>query len=331
MKLLLKRAMLFWLTPLESPVIYGGIKTPSFLTGLTGAIAFVVTVVSLFTHSATAQAAPEEEISLDCLRCHTRALKDHDKLGSGSEACWACHHDRNIGMLQLSDGTQLPLTDSNRLCKECHSDRYEAWRKGKHGVLAQSKGKSENLSGRRPKCVGCHSAHQPKIKLSKGTVPLSPPTSGLEGPLDCLSCHVRILEGHDKLGSGSKACWACHYNMEMGVLHLAVGEERLRLSDYPQLCAQCHQARYKDWVAGTHGIPAWEVGAVDVHGTQRVGCIGCHDPHQPQVSFSPITLPHPPPQPPATFPSLTLLGLLSIALFLAIGAGVAIVRKGEWP
>lgn len=307
------------------------LKKRTMLFRLTGAIAAVVAVVSLFAHSSIVSATPEGEAPLDCLRCHTRVLKNHDQLGSGSEACWACHDKRTIGMLNLSDGTQLPLADSNKLCGECHSDRYEAWKKGKHGVLAQSKGKSENLGGRRPKCVGCHSAHQPKIKLSKGIIPLSPATPGLEGPLDCLSCHARVLEGHDKLGSGSKACWACHYNMEMGVLHLAAGEERLKLSDYPRLCAQCHQTRYEDWFAGTHGIPAWEVGAVDVHGARRVGCIGCHDPHQPRVSFSNITIPHPSAQPPVTPPSFTLLALFGTALLLAIGAGVAMLRKGEWP
>ncbi len=310
MELLLKRAMLFWLP---------------------GAIAVVVAVVTLFAHPATVGAAPDEEAPLECLRCHTRVLKDHDKLGSGSAACWVCHHGRKIGTLHLSDGTQLPLADSNPLCGECHSDRYEAWKKGRHGVLGSGKGKSEILGANKPKCVGCHSAHQPKVKLSKGIVPLSPATPGLEGPLDCLSCHTRNLEGHEKLGSGSKACWTCHYNMEMGVLHLAAGEERLKLSDYPQLCAQCHQARYEEWVAGTHGIPAWEVGIVDVHGARRVGCSGCHDPHQPQVSFSNITIPHPPAQPPATPPSFSLLALFGTALLLAIAAGVAMVRKGEWP
>src|SRR3989304_2346498 len=125
MKLLLKRAMLFWLT---------------------GATAVVIAVVSLFAHSATVSAAPDEEAPLDCLRCHTRVLKDHDQLGSGSEACLACHHGRKIGMLQLPDGTQLPLADSNQLCGECHSDRYEAWKRGKHGVLGSGKGKPETLS-----------------------------------------------------------------------------------------------------------------------------------------------------------------------------------------
>ncbi|OGP92735.1 MAG: hypothetical protein A2156_05305 [Deltaproteobacteria bacterium RBG_16_48_10] len=310
MKLLLKRAMLFWLT---------------------GAIAVVVAMVSFSAHSATVSAAPKEEAPLECLRCHTRVLKDHDQLGRGSDACWACHDGRTMGMLRLPDGTQLPLANSNQLCGECHSEHYVAWKKDKHGVLARRKEKPEALGARKPKCVGCHSAHQPKIKLSKGTVPLPSPSPGLGGPLDCLSCHARILEGHDKLGSGSKACWACHYNMEMGVFHLAAGEQRLQLPDYPQLCAQCHQTRYQDWLAGTHGIPSWEVGTVDVHGAQRVGCNGCHDPHQPRVSFSNITLPHPSAQTPAAPPSFSLLALFGTALLLAIGAGVAMFRKGEWP
>ncbi len=318
MKLFLKQVILFWLT---------------------GAMAIVIAVVSLFTHSATVSAAPDEEAPLECLRCHTRVLKDHDQLGSGSEACWTCHHGRKIGMLHLSDGTELPMADSNPLCGECHSDRYKAWKRDKHGVLGSNKGTVESLGVRKPKCVGCHSPHQPKIKLSKGFVPLSRAKSGLEDPADCLSCHARVLEGHDKLGSGSKACWACHYNMEMGVLHLRLslrlpipaGGERLKMSDYPRLCAECHQTRYEEWVSGTHGIPAWEEGVVNIHGVQRVGCIGCHDPHQPRVSFPNITLPHPPVQPPASPPSSSLLALFGTALLLAIGVGVAMFKKGEWP
>ncbi len=294
-------------------------------------------VLNLMACPPLLSAAPDEESPLECLRCHTRALQDHDKLGTGSEACWACHDGRKIGTLHLSDGTPLPLEESNQLCGECHPDRYEAWKKNKHGLTAWSKNRPEILNGKKPKCVGCHSAHQPKINLSKGS--LTPINAGVEDAADCLKCHSRALEGHDKLGPGSKACWACHYNMEMGVLHLRLslripvpaGGERLRMSDYPKLCAQCHQTRYEEWVAGTHGIPAWEEGVVNVHGARRVGCIGCHDPHKPRVSFSKITLPHPSPQPPPPPSSYNLLALLGTAFLIAVGAGVALFKKGEWP
>ena len=276
--------------------------------------------------TAPVSAAPEEEAPLDCLSCHTRVLRSHDVLGSGSAACWVCHDSRTIGTLRLLNGTQLPLADSPQLCGQCHTKRYEAWQEGTHGILS-GKAELEFLGDRRLKCVACHNSHQPKIDITKLRIPSSLPVSEPGAPLDCLSCHARILEGHDKLGAGSKACWACHYNQEMGVLHLATGEERLTLSDYPQLCAQCHQARYEDWTQGTHGMPSWEEGSVEIHGAQRVGCIGCHDPHQPQMVLLGITKPHPEPVPPPPSPPTNLIMIVGISLLLIIGVGV-ITRRG---
>ncbi len=307
------------------------------LSWLTGAMALSVAMLSLFFFPFAVLAATDGESPLECLRCHTRALKDHDKLGSGSEACWACHDDKKIGILHLSDGTELTLKDSNPLCGDCHSERYEAWKKGTHGALGTNKGVDSSSRPRRPKCVGCHSPHQPRIELSGGFAGRLSAKSSPKDPSECLSCHVKILKGHDKLGPGSKACVACHYSTEMGVLHLRLslrlpvpaGGERLKMSDYPRLCAECHQTRYDDWVSGTHGMPAWEEGVVNVHGAGRVGCIGCHDPHQPRVLFSNITLPHPPPQPKASPPPFSLLALFGTVFLLAIGAAVAMLKKGE--
>lgn len=152
-----------------------------------------------------------------------------------------------------------------------------------------------------------------------------------DAPLDCLSCHVRVLKAHDKLGSGSEACWACHSNVEMGMLHLASGEVQFPLVEFSQLCAQCHQNRYQAWVDGTHGVPAWNEGGIEVPGVERVGCTGCHDPHQPQIVFSNITKPHPPPQPSPSPPSVFLLVLLGGSALLIVAVGVAVVTKGERP
>ncbi len=86
----------------------------------------------------------------------------------------------------------------------------------------------------------------------------SPPSES-DIPLDCLSHHVQVLKGHDKLGEGNEACWSCHLSTQMTTLHLA-GGETLPLSDFPRLCAQCHQKRYEAWNEGTHGVPAWKEG-----------------------------------------------------------------------
>lgn len=149
-----------------------------------------------------------------------------------------------------------------------------------------------------------------------------------EAPLDCLSCHTKTLKGHDKLGSGNKACWTCHDKTEMTTLHLAGGETRFPLSDFPRLCAQCHQERYEAWIEGTHGV-AWQERQPTIPGTDRVKCNYCHDPHQPQIAFLNITKPHPPPT--SSPPSLPVDPLIigGISLLVMMAAGLVIATRGE--
>ncbi len=138
-------------------------------------------------------------------------------------------------------------------------------------------------------------------------------------PLDCLSCHTKVLKFHDKLGSGNKACWVCHDNTDMKTLQLA-DETKLSLSDSPQLCGQCHQKRYDAWKEGVSANP----------GADKAKCADCHDPHQPQIVLLDITKPHPEAQPSPSPPSVELLVMLGISLLLVIIAiGVAVVKQGE--
>ncbi len=297
-----------------------------------GGIAIVIVVVGFLAvlQTAIVNAAPDSELPLDCLSCHTRVLRGHDTLGSGSEACWMCHDSITIGKLRLLDGTQLPLADSPPLCRQCHQTTYDAWNEAEHGVVAQQNGEPVVPGTKKLKCIDCHNPHSPKMGI-KVLDRLPKPASEEEGPLECLDCHVRELKGHDKLGSGSEACWACHSNRTMGELHLAEGQEKLSLADYPRLCAQCHQGRFEEWAEGTHGAPAWQEGIVEIHGTGRVGCIGCHDPHQPQIALLNITKPHPEPAPSPSPPSTGLLVIVGISVLLVIAVGVVLVTKGEWP
>ncbi|MBI2836097.1 MAG: hypothetical protein HYX85_00185 [Chloroflexi bacterium] len=128
---------------------------------------------------------------------------------------------------------------------------------------------------------------------------LSPLPVIAEEPLQCLTCHNQVLRGHDKLGTGSQACWSCHLSTEMKTLHLASGQVRFPLSESPRLCAQCHQKRYDAWSSGTHGVPTWtpaEPGMPEFE--EKTVCIRCHNPHRPQIVLANITLPHPEPVPP---------------------------------
>ena len=262
----------------------------------------------------------------DCFRCHTRALtKGHDALGSGSGACLTCHSSTQMGMLRLFDSTEISQSDSPKLCGQCHPDRYDAWQKGTHGVLTRAAGTVGIPTNVKPKCADCHDPHQPQISLTTGTsVPLLKPSDS--GKLDCLSCHVRVLKGHDKLGSGSEACWACHLSTEMTTFHLAGGDARLSKSESVKLCGQCHQERYRDWSEGTHGVPAWKEGEPALFGSDKVICANCHDPHQPQVPLLNITKPHPAPTPAAPPPPVQLLTILGISLLVTTGLGIAVTR-----
>ena len=138
--------------------------------------------------------------------------------------------------------------------------------------------------------------------------------------LDCLSCHPRELEAHDKLvlGSENAACYICHNSTDMKTLRLADGTP-VPLTAHPQICGQCHRKRYDAWKAGTHGIP----------GPNTEKCVNCHNPHQPQIVLANITKPHPAPQPPPSQHSPVLLILLGLFLLFAVAVGVELMGKGE--
>jgi len=261
----------------------------------------------------------------DCFRCHTRVLKGHDKLGTGSAACLVCHSSTKMGMLRLFSGIDIPQSESPKLCAQCHPDRSDAWQKGTHGVLARTAGTGGIPTNVKPKCADCHEPHQPSLALAIGTA-LPSLDANKEGKLDCLSCHVRVLTGHDKLGAGSAACWSCHLSTEMTTFHLAGGDTRLSAADSTKLCAQCHQLRYQAWNEGTHGIPAWKEGEPQIFGSEKVPCVNCHEPHQPQVPLINITKPHPAPTPAPPEPPLQLLSILGISLLVTIGLGIAVTR-----
>ncbi|MFC2020640.1 hypothetical protein ACFLU1_02465 [Chloroflexota bacterium] len=306
-------------------------------------VVFVIFFLGITTTAALSQSAsteiispgltspsPEEEVLPDCFICHTRVLTGHDKLGSGTEACLICHNGTHMGMLRLLDGTELSPSNSPQLCGQCHKTRYDAWEEGAHGVLTLEKGNVEISEVQKPKCADCHEPHQPQLSLT--TAKAYPSPASVEGgKLDCLSCHVRALKGHDKLGSGTEACWTCHLSTQMTTLHLADGETLLLLSDSERLCGQCHQARYEAWEEGTHGVPAWKLADPAIVGVGKVTCVNCHEPHQPQIALLDITKPHPLPTPAPPPPPVNLLMILGISLVLMTALGIVVARKGEWP
>lgn len=117
-------------------------------------------------------------------------------------------------------------------------------------------------------CTQCH-------PLSPSGEPVAPLPIDFEG-------HAITLEGHDKLAPGNAACLVCHDDpaKDPGMLKLADGTLLDITTDVPRLCYQCHSAKYKEWVAGTHG-----------RNLPSCSAAGCHDPHTPMYIYAEPLLP----------------------------------------
>lgn len=125
-----------------------------------------------------------------CTECHTeadlptnptrRALVDaHDdivlKHDQEHRWCLDCHDAKNRDQLHLSSGEAVPFEESDRLCGQCHGEKYRDWRVGVHGRrVGRWNGAKEYLL-----CVHCHNPHEPRFKaLEPKPAPLRPTRTG---------------------------------------------------------------------------------------------------------------------------------------------------------
>ena len=96
------------------------------------------------------------EIPLATLFQHSEIVFDHGI----NEGCFNCHYRENRNMLVLRTGEQVPFTQVERLCRQCHGTTYRDWQKGMHGKTLgywnQTKGQSRRL-----RCSECHDPHAP--------------------------------------------------------------------------------------------------------------------------------------------------------------------------
>lgn len=120
-------------------------------------------------------------------------------------------------------------------------------------------------------CTDCHPVF---INPATG-VPTKPLPNAFKG-------HQIVLRGHDKLGVGNDACLACHDSPSRnpGKLRTVDGSFVDITGDVALVCYRCHEDKYKEWKAGTHG-------------KHKPSCVaaGCHDPHTPQFIFGSSLMP----------------------------------------
>jgi len=117
-------------------------------------------------------------------------------------------------------------------------------------------------------CTSCHPVIMVPGSTPGSEKPSKPLPNGMQG-------HKIVLEAHDKLGE--EACLACHDDpaRNPGKLKLVDGSLLDIAGDVSLLCYQCHEAKYKEFRAGTHG-------------KHQESCTsaGCHDPHTPNYIYA---------------------------------------------
>lgn len=118
-------------------------------------------------------------VTVACNTCHTvrpanprnRTSEDLDQfhqglqINHGRQACTACHNPTDgYATLRLADGTAVSISDSMRLCAQCHGPQFRDYEHGCHGGMNGywdlSRGPRE-----RNHCIHCHDPHAPKVAV----------------------------------------------------------------------------------------------------------------------------------------------------------------------
>ena len=77
--------------------------------------------------------------------------------------CLTCHSLNNRESLRDINGNDVPFSQSQIACLQCHGTIYRAWERGVHGRINgywdKTKGEIKKIT-----CVQCHDPHQPKFK-----------------------------------------------------------------------------------------------------------------------------------------------------------------------
>ena len=95
---------------------------------------------------------------------HTNSTKD----------CTMCHNPDNMRSFELASGDIVPMEESYKLCRQCHSSFYNQWDAGSHyvnktlpqnsGTYGEGVGADKNWEGNWRKentCSNCHNPHNP--------------------------------------------------------------------------------------------------------------------------------------------------------------------------
>lgn len=102
-------------------------------------------------------------------RFHSPTELEH---GTVLRECVMCHEEGRMDELRLIDGSFVAFDSSQRVCAQCHAERYEGWVAGIHGLSTRA---PDGRSQRRT-CTACHDPHAPSPIRLEALPP--PPRAG---------------------------------------------------------------------------------------------------------------------------------------------------------
>ena len=225
------------------------------IIGGTVALGLAFAVTTLFVQTGGAAEAPADDPAGTCVGCHegiTPGIVSDWRLSKHSQedvSCDACHGTGHSSASDV-DKVSLPTPET---CAECHEERVEEYKKGKHA-------------------------------LAWAAMKAMPTTHGLpaaltDGQKGCGGCHKIGLKSEEEIKQlkedgnvfGSSACDSCHTR------HTFSKKEALQ----PQACQTCHMGfdhpQWEMWSSSKHGVRALlrQNGTLD-DGVSAPTCQTCH-------------------------------------------------------
>ena len=217
---------------------------------------FLAATTALWTvGSLTAAPARAGDKADACVQCHTKVtpgvvgdwkLSKHSGEGVG---CSDCHGDAHKTATDAAKAV-MPTADK---CGECHEERVEQYKKGKHALGWASMNAMPTIHMQAPQLTegmkGCGSCHKVGLKTAKDIAELK--KKGItHGFNSCDSCHTRHTFSVKEARS-PQACRTCHMGFDHaqwemysgskhGVRHQMKVEGALPPGAAAPTCQSCH-------------------------------------------------------------------------------------------
>ena len=237
---------------------------------------------------------PARVARVNCAACHADEASAapasiHSVLGTGPDACAACHGPAHY---TKSAAGLMP-----QLCNQCHTEEVKGFLASVHGQAAKRGD---------PQAPNCESCHGPIHKIVASGDPASP-VAKKNQPNTCATCHSNpaFLAKHEipfdhpvqayetsvhgraiAAGNGNAAaCADCHGSH--AIFEARDSRSSINHWNIPKTCGTCHTQIAKTYEASIHGQ------AVAHGSTDAPVCTDCHGehvilaPNQPESTVNP--------------------------------------------